>query len=333
MNRKFLINILKIAFVLALLYYLAQRGFLSLNRTKSAFEHWDLLAPAFVALFLTTLLSVVRWQLLLGAQRIHLHWLRSLQLTMVGNFFNIALPGAVTGDVVKAIYVGKEVPGRRAYALSSILFDRVAGVSGLVLVSATALLISRGEPWNEKITHAIQAIILALATGVVGFFVYLFLVSEKRDPLLSFLSKIEHKAKVFTSFRKIYEGLREYHGRKGTVLITLSLSVLIHCFVIYACTRFTLALDETSIPFAALYALVPLGLIFTAIPISPAGVGTGHAAFLALYSLMGSANGADVFSLFVLYNLFTGAVGGLIYLQFKSKIPTTDLDLASNEAK
>ena len=51
----------------------------------------------------------------------------------------------------------------------------------------------------------------------------------------------------------------------------------------------------------------------------PGGVGTGHAAFGILFQVIGSARGADAFSFYVLSQLLIGAVGGVIYLRFKSR--------------
>ena len=63
----------------------------------------------------------------------------------------------------------------------------------------------------------------------------------------------------------------------------------------------------------------PLGLLVTAVPVAPAGVGTGHAAFSYLFQLFGSLRGADIFSLYVLNQFLIGAVGGMVYLKAKSE--------------
>ena len=81
-------------------------------------------------------------------------------------------------------------------------------------------------------------------------------------------------------------------------------------------------MGQTQLPALALVIIIPLGLFFTAIPVMPAGVGTGHAAFLALYALLDSQRGADVFNLFLLYQISLGALGGIIYLRFKSSEKT-----------
>src|ERR1700761_2972375 len=115
--------IAKIAFVLGLLYFLGKKGFISMEQTQRALSQWNIMIPAFATLLIATILGVFRWQLLLQAHNINLSLGRTFQLTFVGNFFNIALPGAVSGDFVKAFYVGKETPGMKTKAFGSILFD------------------------------------------------------------------------------------------------------------------------------------------------------------------------------------------------------------------
>ncbi len=317
--------IIKASFVTGLLVFLSKKGFMSVEATRQAFQQWDLLLTGYLALLFTSVLSVVRWHYLLKAQEIHLPFSRIFQLAFIGNFFNIALPGAVSGDVIKAIYVAKESPGKRAHSLSSILFDRVAGVSALVFVSLGAIIASTGNVWAGKLLNTIQLVVALFGGCVFAFYVYLFLIKENFDPLLKLFRFLESKYNFFGSFTRIYEGIRTYHHSKGVVIGSLFLSAIIHLLVTFACIQFTYATGETQLPWLALMIVIPLGLFFTAIPVMPAGIGTGHAAFLALYALLDSQRGADIFNLFLLYQLFQGAMGGLIYLRFKA---TGGLDLS-----
>ena len=325
-------TLLKLGFVVVLFYYLSKRGFLSFEATKNALFQWQYTLPAFGVLIFSTFVGIVRWQILLHAQSIYLPWTRVLQLGLIGNFFNIALPGAVSGDVVKAIYVAREVQGMRARAFSSILFDRVSGVSALVLVSATALLYSFKSQWGNQLLPSIEVFVVSCGVGVVLFYGYLFVVKENHDPLLRLFNRLALRFKVMGSFARIYEGLRHYHARKTVVVQSLVISIFIHCLVIFACVCFAKAFGEFGLSTVAQAVVIPLGLLVTAIPVMPAGVGTGHAAFLWLYHLLGSQRGADVFSLFVLYQIFQGLAGGLVYLKFKSSGQLADTNADTNLA-
>lgn len=329
LKSSYFLNTIKITFFLGLFYFLAQKGFLSITATKNALAQLDRMAIALVLSLTCTLLAVVRWHFLLKAQGIFLPWFRTMQLTLVGNFFNVALPGVVSGDVVKAIYVAREVPGKRAHAFSSILFDRVAGVSALILVSMAALVMSFIFNVGHNLIDAIEVVVLLSGASVIAFFLYLFLVHENHDPVLWTFRRLESKLSFFGSFTRIYEGIRNYQEERKTVTAILLLSVFIHFLNIYNCINLTQALGENDVSFLGLFIVIPLGLLLTAIPVMPAGVGTGHAAFLALYSLLGSSRGADVFNLYVLFSLiFQGLIGGLFYLRFKSNEPISETERA-----
>src|SRR4051812_15761274 len=114
--RKKISLLLKMSLVALLLYFLIKKGFISIFATQQALKQWQIILPTFIAILFTTVLGVFRWQWLLQAQNINLRWTRVLQLTLIGNFFNLALPGAVSGDFVKAFYVGKEVKAQKSRA-------------------------------------------------------------------------------------------------------------------------------------------------------------------------------------------------------------------------
>jgi uncharacterized protein (TIRG00374 family) len=316
-------TLLKLVFVALLLYYLAQRGFISVHATQTALTQWQMILPAFSVLLLTAFLGVFRWQWLLQAQGIHLRFSRVLQLTLIGTFFNIALPGAVSGDLVKAFYVGKETGGKKSRAFGSILFDRVAGLSALVLVSASSLALGFKSFLNSPLFSAIQVLLGVAACGVVFFYGYLFLVREHHDPVFCLLRSLEIRFPKTSAISRIYASLRHYHNHRLTVLKVLLLSMFIHLCVGWVCSCFAQALGETHLPLLSLYVVVPLGLLMTAIPIAPAGVGTGNIAFLYFFHLMGSERGADVFSLMAVSNIVIGSLGGLVYFKFRTEKQVT----------
>jgi glycosyltransferase 2 family protein len=312
---------LKIGFVGGVFYFLSQKNYLSFEATKRALWQWDKIIPAISLLFLTTFISMIRWHWLLSAQNIQIKFSRTAQLVFIGSFFNIALPGAVSGDFVKAFYVGKEIHGKKAPAFSSIVFDRVAGLSALVLVSAGALLAEIGYFLGTPLFTAIRVFVILSALAVLIFFSYLFLVREHHDPLLHMFRSIERYFPKIDAITRIYAGLRHYHNHRWLVLKSLGISVVTHLSVCLACILFANALGDSQISWLPIFVVVPLGLLVTAIPITPAGVGTGHVAFSGLFHLIGSERGADIFNLYILVQLLGACIGGLVYLRFRSHEP------------
>src|SRR5436190_96265 len=63
----------------------------------------------------------------------------------------------------------------------------------------------------------------------------------------------------------------------------------------------------------------PCGMLATILPVSPVGLGVGQVAFLSLFRLAGSEQGANLFSLYTLTVLVTSIFGGVFYLSNKRK--------------
>jgi uncharacterized protein (TIRG00374 family) len=321
--KKYLQIALKVGIVLGLLVFLSKKGFLSIQDTRRAFENWQDMALSVSILLIAAVLGALRWQWLLRAQGIELGFFRTCELTFVGNFFNIALPGAVSGDFIKAFYVGKEVQGQRARAFGSILFDRVAGLSVLMLISAMALPFGQFSQANHNGLLATVIPFIAIAgAGFLFFYAYLFAVREKFDPILILLRRVHEAFPKAQAVTRIYESIRHYHHHRGTVVRVFLLSLFIQTAIGMAILSFARALGEDHLSIAGVYMLFPLGLLVTAIPVAPAGVGTGHAAFAALFGLLGSSSGANIFTLYAMGQIAVGAIGGLVYLRFRSEVGT-----------
>jgi uncharacterized protein (TIRG00374 family) len=318
--KNILVPCIKVGVVFGLFYYLNYKGLISWDSFQIGIKNYEYFLPGVGILILCSLLGVLRWQILLYAQEIRLPMVRTLQLHFIGNFFNIALPGAVSGDLVKAFYIAKESPGDRAKAFGSILVDRIVGTSALVLVSVGALWIQRDSLSGSPVIAGVRTFIWTAGVCVFFFYGYLFLMKENWDPILKALNRLESFSSKFGSITRIYQGIRIYQSRKQAIFTVLFISILIHLGAGFACLEFSRAIYETHLAASQIYVVAPLGMLVTAVPLLPGGVGTGHAAFGFFFQLIGSLKGADIFSLYVLGQLFIGGLGGLIYLRFKAQL-------------
>jgi uncharacterized protein (TIRG00374 family) len=168
--KKLLKPLAKLSFVALLLFFLGKKGLLSVSELPKIFENPRLLGTSLLLSLISLVLGVWRWKLLLRGQEITLNWKKTFELSLIGNFFNIALPGAVSGDLVKAFYIAKDFPGKRGHAFGSILFDRIVGVSGLILTSTAALLAGYQSLHDTPVFEAIKWFVLFSGSGVLIFF-------------------------------------------------------------------------------------------------------------------------------------------------------------------
>lgn len=263
---------------------------------------------------LNTVFGALRWQVLLRTQGLELGFAETLRLNLIGMFFNIALPGAVSGDFVKAMILVKDHRTNRAGIFGSLVFDRILGVSAMVFVGAFSAFLSVLVPWGGSLPAVLLGSIGAVGAGALLFFSYLFL-SHQKDPLLVLLRFFTRRHDKLAAVERLYLGVMGYRAYPKRVLKAVVLSVLIHLFLIMVSFLITQTISQEGLSLFAIAVIVPIGMLATAIPVLPAGVGTGHAAFLGLFHLVGSSQGAEVFSMIVLYQVMMGILGGLVYLR------------------
>ena len=263
---------LKALLVLGLLLFLFQKHAISLERTAAAFTRWEHIVPALLAVGLITFLVSLRWQWLLRAQGIRLPLTKTIELSLIGAFFSLALLGAVTGDVVKVYYLGRATSVRRARAFGSILLDRIVGASALALVAAAGFWLAPAA--IRKGLLAIQCLAMSAAAGVAAFYAYLFLVSDHHDPLLEVMKRLHKNWARTEPMLRIYEGIRCYHERRWIVTQALLLSVAMQLIAGWVFLQFAQALGD-GVPLLGLYMVVPFALLVTAIPVRPAASGPG----------------------------------------------------------
>jgi uncharacterized protein (TIRG00374 family) len=261
--------------------------------------------------------------MLLKRHQINLKPKELLKLHFVGLFFNIALPGAVSGDVIKAMAVGKFSPGHRSAVFGSILMDRILGVSAMFMISVLSLFTHYDEYAQNGMLSGLKNFILIAGVAIITFYIYLFTVSESKDIILYFLKCLRsrpHKGhSALHSIERIYLGIKTYKHHPKMVASALLLSIIVQYLSCIACYYFLKALDAETVLLSKLVTVTPMGFLVTAIPVLPGGVGTGHAAFSFFYRLIGTERGADVFNFVVANTLLLGIVGSIIYLTHSSE--------------
>ena len=95
---------MKMGIVTAILYYLIQSGRLNFERLLLLMDSPGILMMMYLILIAAVVpMATLRWWLLLRAIGLNVEPKRTFLLTWIGNFFNTTLPGAITGDVLKAI--------------------------------------------------------------------------------------------------------------------------------------------------------------------------------------------------------------------------------------
>ncbi len=83
---------------------------------------------------LSMIFTAIRWWFFLRAQSIGLTIGRAIELTMIGNLFNLISVGNIGGDAARVILLIRDHPGRKLVITMAVLMDHMAGMVTIAVV-------------------------------------------------------------------------------------------------------------------------------------------------------------------------------------------------------
>lgn len=320
---------LKLLLASSLIYWLLHSGKMDLSLLTKSFENKSAWLVSLSILVVNVFLISLRWKKLLElkASSKRPFW-GILKLTWIGNFFNTILPGAVSGDLIKVVYAkNMDKNLSKSFLLASVLIDRVIGLMSLFCLLGIFSLIKYSEltslsPAVIKLVHFNFVLTAVMILGLLGFFFSM----ENQKFFLNLTKKIPFLQKIF--HRSIFQLGAIKSFRKVTIqliflsMISQSLSILAFWLLTQPFFEFSaLANGEFFHPitFGTAFTFIPLGFVSMSLPITPAGIGVGHAAFSTLFLSYGVKNGASLFNLYFLAALMVNLFGIIPYLMSGKK--------------
>ena len=283
-------------------------------RFLSAQPGW--LLGALLLTLVSILLCGIRFWFLLRLQKIHLPLGRTLQLTLVGFFFNLFLIGSTGGDAIRLYYLIRWFPDRKARSTLAILLDRIFGVAvlfglTLVLLPATASRLAQ-DPAFAPLASAIPWLgPTAAALLLLGFVVPGLL------PNLPLPANFPGRHVVMDLLHALRDTMHGGWATVGAVLVAIA----VHLFSFAAATLLARSLG---LPINYALAGLILLLVFSAaaLPISVSGHGVREGVMVFLFAHLGisqDAESAIAYSLLIYgLGLFWSLFGGLAYLTLQS---------------
>lgn len=242
--------------------------------------------------FLGISMSGVRWLLLMRAESIHVPFWVAFRLTWIGHFWNMVIPGAVSGDAVKMYYIGQVAPERREEAWSTVFADRVIGLSALVSLAAVASLSRLQLLWSDP---KLRLILIAMVSGLVALLIGAVVVASGLGREWAWVQSLGDKlpARLRDLIVRVYGSLHRISRRPGTVLIAFVISFVAHGISVFNAFLLGRALGEDLIPFTHYAAMFPVALFSNAVPISPGGgIGVGEMVIGLLFESSAASLGA-----------------------------------------
>jgi len=257
--------------IFGLLYFVDVRSVLSALADIRALD----LVNLFGLSFLLILVSVIKWRAFLERLGIQASIPHLFRLYLVGYFVNLLMPSALGGDVVRSVYVGKNIDKVRA--VSATLLERYTGLIAMVLMALVAVC------WAPSVTTEIR-----LVTVGIGFGAALLTVMLVSGKLARLGELIKIPARVQEKLVRLQDGMRWGLSDKRLLLKAAGLSFAFHLLTIVNTAVVGHAVGWHAIPWSDLLVVVPLILLVSAIPVSPQGLGIQEGAFLFFLSSVGA---------------------------------------------
>lgn len=313
MLKTILSTFLKISVACGLIYWLLQSGKLDLKLLAELTKNpWGVLAAISLALTNLWIISI-RWRGILDARNtVHIPILGLVKANWIGQFFSSVLPGSVTGDLIKIIYVQEyDKTFSKKFVFASILIDRVMGLCGLILlVGMTSVIFQDHIIENAPATKPLLMFNYGLSALVlIGIAVFVFF-----DQLVHKIFKTCERIffpKIWQKFGDLWNDLVLI---KHQMLKALCLSLIVQFSGVLIFWSLIYPFIEGKMDFVQALAFIPLGLMTLALPIAPSGLGVGHAIFQKLFEFSGINNGASLFNLYFVVTLLVNLCGVVPYL-------------------
>ena len=306
--------ILKLVFAFAIIGWLFKSGKLDFSLIQQSISNGYNWLFCILILIAQDAISGIRWRwLLMLNSKEEFPYPSMVKITWIGLFFNSFLPGAVTGDFIKLLYVKDLDPKMsKTYLVTSVLMDRILGLMGLLCIMGTASLIFYSELVTiSKQMEYLLHINLLLFSGAIGVLTFLFAPQRLQQKLLNISELIPIIGK---KVHKTLSSVWIIGQNKRVLLQCLLLSVVLQILNFAAFYVISSPFYTSEIPFKYIVTLIPIGFMFVAVPISPAGLGVGHVVFERLFSYVQVDGGASFFNLYFLALVFVNSFGFLPYI-------------------
>jgi uncharacterized protein (TIRG00374 family) len=326
-----LVQALKVLFSVGLIYWLIGSGKLEFS-SLSKLLTLPYLLTGFLCIGMGMAIGIQRWRKFLESQNLPISFVTGIKLTLIGTFFNFAVPGGVGGDLVKGYYIAQASPHAKISAALTILMDRLIGLFSM-LVIALMMMLYRWDLVSS--TKELLFIFQMLCLIMAAFAVLWAQIFSRRLYELKWVDAIFNRIPKGGALLKTYEYLMLYRHHKNTFFVTFLLSLGAQVFSIFFFVIAGYGLGYSDMPISVYFFVIPIAFMVQSIPVSPAGVGVGQAATYFLFNTIRPGSGpigAAATTASQIVQFCFGLVGAYFYLGISKKLKNPALQSQPEKA-
>jgi uncharacterized protein (TIRG00374 family) len=320
---------IKILISLILLFFLLR--YTGFETTLHKLSHANLwYVPLGVCLYLfAQMISAYRWKFLSGALGFRLSFREFYDYYLIGMFFNLFLPGAIGGDMLRMVYLAKSMGRKKREALLTLLAERGVGLVALLMLTSA---VSLSRP---IMALDLRLPLKLLSYGPVYLDLRILLLSLSGLMLLGYLSlwiaPLERLMEKIPQLSLLKQA-KVYWANLGLLMKSVSISLFVHGLMVLMHVLMASALHVHVDP---LYLTVVYGVVSLAsvLPIAFNGFGVREGVYVLLLTKAGlSPQTALAFAFYwVIISTCTSLMGGIVLIKGHYKTPDLQEDSIAEE--
>jgi glycosyltransferase 2 family protein len=262
-----------------------------------------------MAIYLAAMVSTfVRWYLLVRVIDPRFTLRAAVLLGFIGGVFNLVIPGAVGGDLIKAAYLAR-MHVKKTQAIASMVIDRIIGLLGLFVLAS----IAGGLVWDTAPSDVHRLIMAAWVATGLGVLFLAAIFAQVFTRLFPGLGRGHSRLHLITS--ELNEMSTTYRRRLDIVAICGGMSMGNHALNVLAFYLVGKMLyPAMSTTLAQHFLMAPLTLFTMAVPLPFGALGLSEGVADQLFKLVLHPSGFLAMMGFRVLMYAGALVGAIVYL-------------------
>lgn len=297
MQKKYII--FRIIFSLSILGFLITRIDLDLFLTTLKKFSPGFYLLAVILLFLQQYTFGIGWRIALESKGYGFRSIQIFKAILTSSFLGIIFPSTFAGDIILTFNIGRAIP-QRHHAPSALLYIRMLNMLFLLVISVIFL---NTVPQLIIFRYILIWILFCILLSYLIIFCW-----------LKYFSWME-KHYVTNFIYKTFSSFTEFSRKLITIVKIVPIILITTLARIFLDYLLALSLG-IELPLNCFFAMVPIVIILSTIPISIAGLGIREGIYVYLFGLIGMPKtlGFSISILVFSLSICSALTGGIIYL-------------------
>ena len=292
---------------------------------------WSWILPGIFLAGVTVLLTAFRLWVLLLAQGIRITLWRSVELTLIGNLFNLLAVGSIGSDAARIFLLIRDHPERKMAVTLAVMFDHLVGLIAMSVVffALTAGRFDALASQSEE-TRAILKFSWVFFSGGLALIGFMFVMSA--PPIHNRIkAKLIHTR--FAMMRKFPEALDVYRTKWGHALLATAAAIVM-LPIYYASFWCGARAAGSMVDATPILIAMPVVDMLSAMPLSISGLGVREASMkILMEDLTGMKPDIAVAATLIGFacSLIWTLMGGLLFLRPRDRASVETIESLTSE--